>query len=194
MVTAPADFLPELARLHARTVEVLAVYHTLVEDCGTPESPLGEELTRRWADGNHQAATWARGQVMSRQQVDQFATELLLVDHAADIAEAAARRGLSQDEFHSWLSVSDRKLRSLPMLSRFRQLLFLRLRNAHENWHPNDLVDMLYLCAAAGYADVVVGERRMADYLSRASASVPPGAVVARKLPEAVAHIERLLS
>lgn len=194
MATAPSDFAVDLARVHARTVEVLSVYHTLVEESAIPESPLGEELTRRWAEGNHQAAIWARGQEMSRQQVDQFATELLLVDHQDDIAEAAARSRLSHDEFRSWLSLADEKLRSLPMLSRFREVLYLRLRNADEKWYPNDLVDMLFLCAAAGYADVVVGERRMADYLSRASASAPAGAAVTRKLPEAVAHIERLLS
>lgn len=194
MPSSPRDFPPELARIHARTVEVLSVYHTLAEDSPIPESAAGEAASRSWAEANHQTALAARRDGMSREQVDKLATQLLLMDHRDDIAEAAMSCGLKKEEFAAWLSSADDGLRPLPMLSRFREVLLLRLRNADERWDSNDLVDMLYLSAAAGYADVVVGERRMANYLSAASASVPAGAFVTRKLPEAVEHIERLLA
>jgi hypothetical protein len=49
-----------------------------------------------------------------------------------------------------------------------RQMLFARLRNADQTWEANDLVDIMFLCCASGYADVVVGERRAIGYLRQA--------------------------
>jgi hypothetical protein len=43
-----------------------------------------------------------------------------------------------------------------------------RLRNAGDTWHSHDLNDMLYLACASAYADIVVCEKKAADYLTRA--------------------------
>lgn len=69
-------------------------------------------------------------------------------------------------------------------------MLYLRLRNADEKWEGNDLNDMNYLCAAAGYADITVGEKKTIEYLRRAEPRVPPGSQLCRQLSEAVALLD----
>ena len=76
------------------------------------------------------------------------------------------------------------------MLARFRELLHLRVANADDKWEANDLNDILYLCGAAGYADVVVGERKTCNYLLRMTDQVPSGAEVFWKPEQAVTAIE----
>lgn len=45
---------------------------------------------------------------------------------------------------------------------------------------------MNYLCCAAGYADVTVGERKTTEYLRRADTRVRPGSLLCRNLAEAI--------
>jgi hypothetical protein len=52
-------------------------------------------------------------------------------------------------------------------------------------------MDMQYLCAAAGYADVVVTEKKMCELLTRANTRLPPAADVCRTLPEAAAAVAK---
>ncbi|MFZ1154636.1 MAG: hypothetical protein WAN93_07005 [Solirubrobacteraceae bacterium] len=49
---------------------------------------------------------------------------------------------------------------------------------------------MNYLCAAAGYADITVGEKKTIEYLRRAEPRVPPGSQLCRQLSEAVALLD----
>jgi hypothetical protein len=49
-------------------------------------------------------------------------------------------------------------------------------------------MDIMFLCCAAGYADVVVGERQTIGYLRQARI-VPDGAALARSLPEAAGEL-----
>jgi len=68
-----------------------------------------------------------------------------------------------------------------------RQMLFARLRNEGP-WKANDLIDIMFLCCGAGYADVVVGERRAIASL-RQGRLPPPRARLAVNLSEAVAML-----
>jgi hypothetical protein len=79
---------------------------------------------------------------------------------------------------------------AMPYLSRYWAVVFARLRNAGGSWSGNDLTDLNFLCSAAGYADLVVGEKRTIGDL-RAARGVPPGAALATTLAEAVALLER---
>jgi hypothetical protein len=71
-----------------------------------------------------------------------------------------------------------------------RQMLFARMRNADQRWEGNDLVDIMFLCCAAGYADLVVGERRAIGYLRQAR-QPRPRARLATSLREAIELLER---
>jgi hypothetical protein len=71
----------------------------------------------------------------------------------------------------------------MPYLSRVSQVHFARLRN-RSAWYPNDLLDIHNLSAAAGYAHIVVGEKRTIGDL-RTVKNVPPGAELVTSLAEA---------
>ena len=65
-------------------------------------------------------------------------------------------------------------------------MLYLRFRNAHDNWEANDLTDMNFLCAAVGYADITIGEKKTIDYLRRGEPRERPGLQLCPRLSEAV--------
>ena len=73
-----------------------------------------------------------------------------------------------------------------------RAWLFARVRNTQQGWESNDLIDGMYLCCAAGYADLVVGERNAIGYL-RQGRDCPLGAELTASLSEAVTVLERLV-
>ena len=74
----------------------------------------------------------------------------------------------------------------MPYVGRLSEVLYLRLRNADEKWEANDLNDLNFLCAAAGYADIIIGEKKTIEYLRRAESRVPPSSQLCRQLSEAV--------
>jgi hypothetical protein len=77
-------------------------------------------------------------------------------------------------------------------LGRLVEVLYERLRNADDHWKPNDLFDMQFLPCAAGYVDVLVGEKKASELLRLASERVVPGAFVCRNIPEATSHLRSL--
>ena len=70
------------------------------------------------------------------------------------------------------------------------RLMFARLRNGSP-WSAGDLVDIHNLAAAAGYADIVAGEKRTVGDL-RVAKRVTVGARLATSLAEAVTIVDGL--
>jgi hypothetical protein len=64
------------------------------------------------------------------------------------------------------LDESDR-VGSMPYLGRARGILARRMQNTTQSWKGNHLIDIHFLSCAAGYADLVIGERQTIDYLQR---------------------------
>jgi hypothetical protein len=81
----------------------------------------------------------------------------------------------------------------MPYLGRHHEVIHQRLSNADDRWEANDLTDINYLACAAGYADVVLAEKKSSEYLKRVRDRAPRGAFVCRRLVEAVAHLEALI-
>jgi hypothetical protein len=71
-------------------------------------------------------------------------------------------------------------------------VLYHRLRNSNDKWERNDLIDMNFLCCAASYADIVVGEKHTSQYLRRGESMSAPGAIVCRTLQEAIDALQRI--
>lgn len=111
----------------------------------------------------------------------------LIADQRPDLARAGERTAVTQDRFATWLSddLAD-DLSRMPYAGRLGEVLYLRLRNADDRWEANDLNDMNFLCAAAGYADITVGEKKTISYPRRAEPRVRPGSILCRRLSEAV--------
>ena len=109
----------------------------------------------------------------------------LILDLPDTLIEVAGMVGIPVEEVIDRLT-SDKELVSrMPFLGQMNQLLFARLRNAAQRWESNDLIDVMFLSCAAGYADVLVGERTTIGYLRQARAP-RARAILATSLREAV--------
>ncbi|QOD93526.1 hypothetical protein [Chryseoglobus sp. 28M-23] len=58
-------------------------------------------------------------------------------------------------------------LGSTPMVNRFSRLMAQRHISATTRWKPNDLTDLMFLSAAAAYADYVVAEKQTGTELAQ---------------------------
>ena len=127
-----------------------------------------------------------REQRMSEPDAPLSGRARLIADQGQDLARAADSAGVSPEQFGAWLSdefLED--LERMPYVGRLGEVLYLHLRNADYRWEANDLNDMNFLCAAAGYADITI-EMKTIEYLRRAEPRVRPGSQVCRRLSEAV--------
>jgi hypothetical protein len=112
----------------------------------------------------------------------------LLVDLLDDVVRVALLANVAPEEVINRLSAPDDPISRMPFLAQMRQLLFARLCNETQQWQANDLIDILFLTCAAGYADVVAAERQTVAHLAQARAPRPK-ARLASGLSEAVALI-----
>jgi hypothetical protein len=153
----------------------------------------GHEAAERWAAGFPSLAQYMREHKTSAEHARINTRARLIADLGDETAIAALHAGLSPEQYSLWLvdELPDR-LREMPYVGRLHEVLYHRLRNADDKWRRNDLIDMNFLCCAAGYADVVVGEKQTSEYLRRAETMCLPGAVVCRTLTEATDALHRL--
>jgi hypothetical protein len=153
----------------------------------------GRAAAERWANGFTGLAQYMRENKTGAEHARLNTQARLIADLGDETALAAHRAGLSPEQYGAWLlDELPARLPEMPYVGRLHEVLYHRLRNADDKWERNDLIDMNFLCCAAGYADVVVGEKKTSEYLRRAESSTAPGGAVCRTLPEALAALERL--
>ena len=176
----------DLPRLMAsalpRLVNVSSVYDVIVDRDPVPDQG-GRAAAERWAQKHADLANALADAGASREQVRSAAHGAVLADLAEEIEALAPI-----EQVTGWFARADADVAAMPFLSRYRAVIFARLR-AGGTWLGNDLNDLIYLCCAAGYADVVVGENRTIGDL-RTARGVPDGATLATTLAEAVAILE----
>jgi hypothetical protein len=114
----------------------------------------------------------------------------LLSDLRTEITEEAHAAGATLEQFQHWfLDQSIEVIRELPATGMFREMLHERHLNKGTVWRRNDLVDMVYLSCAAGYADFVVCERHMGNVLMQGLKRQRRPTLVFRRLRDAVPAI-----
>lgn len=165
-----------------RLVNVSTVYDVIVDRDAVPDEG-GRAAAERWAQKHADLAADLADAGASREQVRSAAHGAVLADLAEEIMALAPI-----ERFKAWLERADADVSAMPFLSRYRAVIFARLR-AGGTWSRNDLNDLIYLCCAAGYADVVVGENRTIGDL-RTARGVPEGGALATTLAEAVAILD----
>ncbi len=195
--TAPktrAMDLPDwLAEIAPHIPKILGLYETLVEPTPINENAaVAEQLAGTWASAFAELAARLASSEASRDQAWRAVHANLLLDHLADVSSVASELAITTEEAITRLCATDDPLGRAPFLSRMRAWLFARVRNPQQGWESNDLIDGMYLCCAAGYADLVVGERNAIGYL-RQGRDCPPGAELTNSLSEAVTVLERLV-
>lgn len=176
---------PIAAELTAHLINVSALYDTLVDAARIPDEG-GRAAAESWGEGHADVARQLRAEQAPAAMVRKVAHGRLLGDLVDEVRELWP--GL--DRFDDWLPRSRTDVGSMPYLGRLRAVLYARLRNGSP-WLASDFTDMHYLSCAAGYADLVVGERRTIADL-RGARGVTVGARVAAHLSEAVAILEEI--
>lgn len=148
---------------------MLGIYEALIDpEPIVDEGGVAEKAADAWARDLAALGGRLRQAGESADTVRRVAGARLLADMLDDIIRAARTAGTSPEAVIDRLTDADDPVAHMPFLAQMRQVLFARLRNADGRWEANDLVDILFLCCAAGYADVVVGERRTVGYLRQA--------------------------
>lgn len=191
-VYPPAAAPPELADLFVRIVSASSVYAAVLDD-ERLDMQAGHQAAERWAQSFQGLANWMRQNRTRSEDARINAHARLLGDLGQEIALAGRIAQMSQDAFEAWLSERlPEQIPHMPYVGRLGEVMYQRLRNADDRWERNDLVDMNFLPCAAGYADVLIGERKTIEYLRRAEKHVPAGAALYRNLPDAIEHIRTL--
>ncbi len=176
--------LPEpMALALPRLVNVLSVCGVLVNEDQVADEG-GRPAVEKWAKNFEDLGADLSSRAASQEEVRLAAHKAVLRDLYDELLDLASTPALA-----AWLKSSENDLSAMRYLSRYRWVVFSRLRNAGAKWRGSDFTDLNYLCCAAGYADLVVGERRTISDL-RAVRSGPCGAMLATSLAEAVACLE----
>ncbi|MDQ6613641.1 MAG: hypothetical protein M3083_02480 [Actinomycetota bacterium] len=166
-----------------------AIFAVLLEDDAVC-SHEGAEATRRWAEEHQQAANVLASNSGVRTTSREFTLRWFLKDLWLDLGVATSTANVNVEEFGEWLeSEAEADVAMLPYLGRAREVVHRRMLNAQDTWTSNDLIDLLFLPCAAGYADHVVCERKTAADL-RAVRRKDEGAAVHRTVAELLRALE----
>jgi hypothetical protein len=186
------DLPPPFDDLLPRLTWASALHATVLDDEAI-DMREGHEAAERWAAGFPALAHYMREHKTSAEHARINTRARLIADLGDETALAAQRAGLSPDQYSLWLTEElPNRLREMPYVGRLHEVLYHRLRNSNDKWERNDLIDMNFLCCAAGYADIVVGEKHTSQYLRRAESMSAPGAIVCRTLQEAIDALRRI--
>ena len=184
------DDLPEeLQGLVARLTWAIALTEVLLDREAEVSVP-GLDMAERWAASFHGLARHMRSNPRAKAYARDLTRTRFISDMEEDLARAAIAGGLTAEQFGNWLkNDAESAFRALPAIGRIREIVHMRLANSDDKWERNDLNDLLHLGSAAGYADVLIGERKTCNYLRRAERKVPAGAQVFHRMVEALPAI-----
>jgi hypothetical protein len=179
----PGEDVPQdLGAINREIVGVLALYDAIVDDHAIPDQG-GQAAAAAWSAEFATLAQQLRADGASRELRRRVSHARLITDMAPELMGLGHEIGLTAEEVATKLTTREDLVSAMPFVSRVRAVLFGRLSNATQRWEPNHLIDIMFLGCAAGYADLVIGERQTIGYLRQAS-GVPEGALVASTLRE----------
>ena len=182
----------ELSGLVQRQVWASVLVSLLLDP--EPEGDIGRESATRWAQSFSPLADSMRNNAKAKAWSRDLTRTRFFSDLGTDLPVAAKESGISPEQFRDWLQDdAETAISATPGLGRLREVLHLRLSNADDKWEGNDLNDWLHLSYAAGYGDLVLGEKKTINYLRRSAPRVPPGAVLHRRASEAIGDLVALL-
>jgi hypothetical protein len=183
--THPSPLPPPFDEIIPAISAISGTYDTMIDATSAPDEG-GQAVRLAWARAHEELVQLFAKDKASPDMVRRAALGRLLLDYA----EQLVRDGqLDMEFFKEWIPKARDEVPRMPYFARLWDIQYARLRGRGK-WSPNDLVDIHMLAAAAGYADVVVGERRTISDLRTAKRRAPAGAELATSLPDAVALIE----
>jgi len=192
--TLPASSLStEEAAVERHLTWITSLYSAMLDD-EREDRTEADNLAALWAASFHELAQELRRNTTARAHSGKIAATRLIIDMRDDVVRGALGAGLTQQRFENWLlNHSQEDLDRLPYLGTMYAAIHSRLRNADNAWNSHDLTDMIYLACASAYADIVVCEKKAADYLTRAWRGRTGGAPLVTSLSELVERLRGLL-
>ena len=143
------------------------------------ERDSSDQLVDTWASSFEELGRYMGANPRPR-DIRLVAAGRLMADLSSELAQAALQCGVSVEEFAAAMSPDTlvESFSTQPFVGRLLEVTYQRLRNAQTRWRGNDLNDLTYLCCAAAYADIIVGEKATVHHLVSGRKNFPPGAVV----------------
>lgn len=123
-----------------------------------------------WVSANQRITELLASQPATTSQKREDIGALFLRDMLLEIAKAALFSGVAGPEATTWVkSFIGVDVRSMRSLGLFKEIYQDKHLDGSTKWYNNDLLDMLFLTCAAGYADFVLGERKLVGYARQAA-------------------------
>lgn len=185
-VPAAANLSPEM-RFQLRSDAIEAQERLCIETPSFELPAMGiarpnDEHGERYAEGERNSARLLQEHGFSRDAVRRFVFASEYLDIWAPLEETVERHRI---DFTAVVSSEETLTAFLELMPTRWMTAHLR-RECHNNpsnkWHSHDLNDIAYLAVAAVHCDVVVAERKVANYLKRLPIDVP--AMVITKLDD----------
>jgi hypothetical protein len=139
-----------------------------------------------WRDKQQQTTnTLGADKRHDAQQKRGAAFAFALDDMSREMAKAAAHTGISTQAFETWVrKVWNTNMTSTPAVAMFRSMFIDKHLDPHTRWENNDLTDLFYLSAAAGYADHIVAEKRTTGLITQSLRRLDARAKAHRNIAE----------
>jgi hypothetical protein len=188
-----ADDLPSPYReLATEMTVVMSLFDTIVDPQAIPDQG-GEAAANAWAARQSKIADYLKTENASQARTREVVKGVVLADVSDDLTKIGVANNLDPTNVVDPLMDRDDVVGEMPFFGRYRQTMYARLRNPNQRWEGNDLIDLLFLNCAAGYADVVIGERTNISYMRQGPQDLGK-AQVATTLEEGLALIDDLLA
>lgn len=183
----PADFSPREAFQYGALLSATTLIDLMLDSEAGERGPEAG-----WTAANQRFSDWLDTQDGDAQKKRKAIDAWLFRDLHKELAEESYAAGLTAVQLQEWGSVSRpvQGMSVLPAWGLYREMMHERHLNRGTKWNPNDVIDMVYLSCAAGYADFVVCERQMREPLARGINRLGRRTQVFRSLTEAVLAIE----
>lgn len=144
-----------------------------------------------WESGFQRLTDWLANVSISQEQKRKITQTSFSRDIRFEIDLATRFVGISDEELSAWadkFAYSDIPI--MPSLGLFREVYVNKHLDRTARWHKNDLIDMMHLCCAAGYADYVVGERSLVSRIKQAATRLHRPLNIYRNLSELMVDLE----
>lgn len=183
------DLPPEAVFLIQALSGVHSLLATLLEDSSTPRGGIAEST--RWASAHEALAGSLAADPKARSRLRSITLLAFLSDLGDDLLHALEKHSVTPSKFQEWVDTrADGAIARLPYLGRMREVVHRRLANSQTAWGVNDLIDVLFLSCAAGYADYVVCEKHLAHHLKGVGHNLSGGAKVYSRCAPLIEDLE----
>jgi hypothetical protein len=159
---------------------VSSYFDAILDSEAVPMNP-----TPSWVSANQEFTAWLAKDSTSASQKRKSILSHLRADLELELLHAVYESGITSAQLETWRTAHfDADIRNMVSLSLFSEIYQDKHLNSGTAWRDNDLIDMMYLSCAAGYADFVVGERSLVSYASQAARRLGRPVKIFRQISE----------